>query len=77
MIEFDAGANAWEDGPTVVPCSGARMTKEHFTNMLRGGGHLNDDVSVAILKKIPLALQVGLGRIVALCYCLSTSCQIH
>ena len=53
------------------------MTKEHFTNMLRGGGHLSDDVGVATLKKIPLALQVGFGRIVALHYCLSTSYQIH
>jgi hypothetical protein len=38
------------------------MTKEHFTNMLRGGGHLSDGVSVAALKKIPLAIQGVLSQ---------------
>ena len=57
MVEFDAGANPWEDPPTVVPRGGSQFTPEKLTNMLRARGHLSGTQRVSTLNVVPLALQ--------------------
>ena len=46
----------------VVPSTGERVTPEKFTNMLRGGGHIPEDCSVATLDVKALALQGVLSQ---------------
>eukprot|EP01052_Picozoa_sp_SAG31_P048760 SAG31_NODE_10352_length_1150_cov_1.358706_2_plen_169_part_01 len=57
MVEFDGGDNPWEDSPWVAPRSGAQLTAERLTNMLRGMGHLGKAQRVSKLEAVPLALQ--------------------
>ena len=62
MVAFDAAPHPWESSAKVVPSSGEALTAEKLTNMLRGGGHLPNGVSVKSLEKVALALQGVLSQ---------------